>query len=230
MASIGASSALAQSSADANKKVESEWISYRDAYKTMIAFEKYGKAKHLIQNRFQIISKDKAFNIENLKLTLNTKNSVTNLSLDALGQTQLPLLKAAYDENAELSLSPKLGQFSYRSRISIQIRADSSYELSELRQACEQVLGYLQYIDTPNLANKKCVAVKFGFDKRENNAGLELRMSNQAGSTLPISENASLWPDSIQSLKVGQINFAGQAEKAHVVTKTPPLIIIAVIE
>ena len=29
---------------------DGQWVSYRDAYRAMVIFEKYGKAKHLIQN------------------------------------------------------------------------------------------------------------------------------------------------------------------------------------
>ena len=37
---------------------EGEWVSYRDAYGVMVKFDKYGKAKHLIQNQFQVMARD----------------------------------------------------------------------------------------------------------------------------------------------------------------------------
>ena len=29
---------------------DGDWVSYRDAYRAMVVFEKYGRPKHLIQN------------------------------------------------------------------------------------------------------------------------------------------------------------------------------------
>lgn len=220
----------AQSLTDANKKVDGEWISYRDAYKAMVLFEKYGKSKHLIQNRFQIIAKDKAFNFENLRLSLNGQSSVMSLSLDVLGQTQLPLLKAAYDENAELYLHPKIGQFSYRSRVSIQVRADGNYDYADLKLACEQTLNYLSSVDPSSVAGKKCSGIKFGFDKRETNAGVEVRSNNQTISSLPITDNGVIWADSNINLKVAQFHFNSANDKVHLLTRIAPTVIVAVIE
>jgi hypothetical protein len=227
---LGTSQVLAQSGVDTTKKNDSEWISYRDAYKLMVSFEKYGKSKHLIQNRFQIVVKDKTVNLDTLRLSLNSKSSAMNLSLDPLGQTQLPLLKAAYDENAELSLSPKLSQFSYRARISIQTRNDGNYEIADLKLACEQTLNYLQYLDPNSFVGKKCLGVRFGFDKRDNNAVVEVRAGNQLAVNLPLQENTLLWSDSNYSSRVAQFSFNGHGDKGHVLTRTPPMVIIAVIE
>ncbi len=227
---LGTSEVLAQSNVDAIKKNESDWISYRDAYKLMVSFEKYGKAKHLIQNRFQVVIKDKTVSPDTVRLSLNARNSATNLSLDPLGQTQLPLLKAAYDENAELSVSPKLGQFSYRSRISIQLRNDGNYDIADLKLACEQTLSYMQYLDASSVAGKKCVGVKFGFDKRDSNAGVEVRTANQTATPIPLQDNAAIWPEGINNSRIAQYNFSVGSDKGHVLTRTPPIIIVAVIE
>ena len=34
---------------------DGEWVSYRDAYRAMVVFEKFGGPKHLIQNHFQVM-------------------------------------------------------------------------------------------------------------------------------------------------------------------------------
>lgn len=221
---------FAQSQADASKKNDGEWISYRDAYKTMLYFEKYGKSKNLIQNRFQIVVKDKSINLDNVRLSLNSKNSVMNLSLDALGQTQLPLLKAAYDENAELSISPRLGQFSYRSRVSLQLRADGHYEMNDLRAACEQNLQFLAYVDPNSISGKKCVGIKFGFDKRDAYANIELRGNGQNLQNLSMQDNMPIWTDSSIQLRIGTLRFDSSTDKTQVITRGTPLIAIAVIE
>ncbi|TXI96401.1 MAG: hypothetical protein E6Q34_01350 [Burkholderiaceae bacterium] len=223
-------SVLAQSQSDASKKNDSEWISYRDAYKAMLWFEKYGKSKNLIQNRFQIVVKDKSINFENVRLSLNSQTSVMNLSLDALGQTQLPLLKAAYIENAELNISPRLGQFTYRSRVSLQLRADGHYEMSDLRAACEQSLQFLAYMDPNSVSGKKCVGVKFAFDKRDSLATVELRTNGQHQQNLSVQDNTPIWPDSGIQLRVANLRFDANIEKVQVVTRGTPLIAIGVIE
>lgn len=222
--------AQAQSGIDTAKKVESEWISYRDAYKTMVWFEKFGKSKNLIQNRFQIVVKEKQVSFDTVRLTLNSKSGVMNLNLDPLGQTQLPLLKAAYDENAELSITPRIGQFSFRSRVSILLRADGNYEMSDLRAACEQSLSFLSSLDPAGMNGKKCVGVKFAFDKKDVSAAVELRTHNSTNQAVGIQENALLWQDSSIQLKVAQVRFDTNFDKSHLITRSSPLIAIAVIE
>ena len=222
--------AQAQGSIDTNKKVESEWISYRDAYKTMVWFEKFGKSKNLIQNRFQIVVKEKQISFDTVRLTLNSKSGVMNLNLDPLGQTQLPLLTAAYNENAELSITPRIGQFSFRSRVSILLRADGNYEMSDLRAACEQNLNFLSYLDPTNMSGKKCVGVKFGFDKKDSNVAVELRTHNATNHAVMIQENAFLWQDSNIQLKIAQVRFDTNLDKSHLITHGSPLIAIAIIE
>ena len=89
---------------------EGEWLSYRDAYRIMLPFEKYGKAKNFLQNYYQVSPKDKSSSTDALSLTLQSKSVRLNLPLDVTGRTILPLLKLAYDENAELILNQKIDQ------------------------------------------------------------------------------------------------------------------------
>jgi len=67
---------------------DAEWMSYRDGYRAMVAFEKYGKAKHLIQNHLQVVGKDKAAAPDGLQLTLQGKTMQLNLPLDATGRVE----------------------------------------------------------------------------------------------------------------------------------------------
>ncbi|MDO8701604.1 MAG: hypothetical protein Q7J77_04185, partial [Undibacterium sp.] len=140
---------------------DSEWFSYRDAYKAMLWFEKYGKPKHLIQNHYQISPKDKSVSMETVRLSLVSKSSRLNLPLDATGRTVLPMLKAAYDDNAELILNQKANQYQFRPRASIVIRTDGVYEAADLRAACEQLLAYQNYLGSDVSRGKKCTGVRF---------------------------------------------------------------------
>ncbi|MDB5755009.1 MAG: hypothetical protein JWR56_1437, partial [Massilia sp.] len=64
---------------------DGEWVSYRDAYRAMVVFEKYGKPKHLIQNHYQVMPREKGVPAEGLRLTLQGKTMQLNLPLDAAG-------------------------------------------------------------------------------------------------------------------------------------------------
>jgi hypothetical protein len=73
---------------------EGEWVSYRDAYRTMVMFEKYGKAKHLLQNQFQVMSSDGNVAPDGLQLHVQGKTTSLNWPLDPTGRTVFALLKA----------------------------------------------------------------------------------------------------------------------------------------
>jgi len=213
---------------------DAEWTSYRDAYKSMLWFEKFGKPKNLIQVHLQIVPKDKNSNIENYGLHILGKTIHLNLPLDTLGRAALPLLKSAYDENAELVLNQKSGQASFQFRTSLILRADGIYEMSELRAACEQALSYQAYIDPALSKSKKCVGVRLGFAKKDYAAHVETRMpnanTNMNTQTLTLTDNSSLWADGINNVKAVNLLFAQYPEKSQLFTRTSPLGMIALIE
>ncbi|WP_229425531.1 hypothetical protein [Massilia sp. Se16.2.3] len=142
-----------------------EWVSYRDAYRAMVVFEKYGGAKNYLQSQLQVAPQDRSVSFDGLQLTLAGKTNQVNLPLDPLGRAAFPLLKAAYDENVALLLSRKIGSFTVRPRVSIALQADGLYEDSELRAACEQALGFARYGDG-SLRSRQCGGVRFVFAKR----------------------------------------------------------------
>lgn len=167
--------------------LEGDWVSYRDAYRVMVVFEKYGGAKNLIQSELQVLAKDAPVDMPQ-QLTLNGKNTHLSLPLDATGRTVFPLLKAAYDDNAVLALGQKDAQFALRPRVTIQVRADGSYETSELRAACEQALGFAHYIKAP-LNGRQCVGVRFVFDRKASGMLARVRRPDGGSGALPVVEN-----------------------------------------
>jgi hypothetical protein len=233
--------ALAQSAGELVRSKDAEWMSYRDAYKTMLWFEKYSKAKNLIQLQLQIVPTDKSLPIDQLKLQILGKTTHLDLPLDALGRTSLPLLKAAYDENAELVINQKEGQVAFRFRTSINLRADGIYELADLRAACEQTLGYQSYIGPFAFRGKRCVGVRFAFAKKDTGANVEFKYLTQS-TNLALTENTGLWPDSPPHFKTTNVIFGApgnvatytqaspKIEKGQIHTRTSPLAIIALIE
>nr|WP_314859899.1 hypothetical protein [uncultured Undibacterium sp.] len=222
--------AVAQTSEQPPRARDVEWTSYRDAYKSMLWFEKFGKAKNLIQFQLQVVPKDKNSSMENYGLHILGKTIHLNLPLDPLGRTALPLLKAAYDENAELVLNQKSGQASFHFRTSLSLRADGIYEINELRAACEQALAYQNYIDPTSMKTKKCIGIRLGFAKKDFAAQVELKLPSTSSQILSLSDNSSLWADGINNVKALNFLFAQHPEKGHLFTRTSPLGMIALIE
>lgn len=206
---------------------EGEWLSYRDAYRVMLPFEKYGKAKNFLQNYYQVSPKDRSLSSNALQLTLQSKSVRLNLPLDATGRTILPLLKLAYDENAELILNQKINQFSFRSRVAIVARADGVYETADLREACEQALAYQNYLDASVLRGRKCVGVRFVYNKKQTEAVVEFRQADRNAKALPVAEGAAFWGQPADNLTTMTYLFSAWPEKGQIITRNAPVAISA---
>lgn len=215
-----------------------EWISYRDAYRAMVVFEKYGGPKTYLQSQLQVAPQDRAASFESLQLTLAGKSNQVNLPLDPLGRTAFPLLKAAYDENLALVLSRKVGSFTVRPRISIALQPDGVYEVAELRTACEQALGFARYGDG-SLRNRQCGGVRFVFAKRGGEAGVRLQRADGSDSALPVAAGAAFQGDVDDGFptvvyRFGSLNGNGSGngngERAQLITANAPLAIVPLFE
>ena len=224
-------SALAPAAAAAlPAPLDGDWVSYRDAYRAMVVFEKYGKPKSLLQHQIQVLPRDKIAPGEPLRLILNGQDSQLNLPLDPTGRTVFPLLKAAYDENAALMLSRKLGPFKLRARVSLVVRPDGIYDLGELRAACEQALDYARYLDA-TYAKRGCVGVRFAYAKNGAAPVLVVKRAQQAESTeLRVGEGAIFNDDGDDGFKIVNLRFGAHAARAQVTTQDAPLAIVPIFE
>lgn len=205
-----------------------EWVSYRDAYRAMVVFEKYGGPKTYLQSQLQVAPQDRSASLEAVQLTLAGKTNQVNLPLDPLGRTAFPLLKAAYDENAALVLSRKIGVFTVRPRISIALQADGVYEEAELRTACEQALGFARYGDG-SLRNRQCGGVRFVFARGAGEAGVRLQRGDGSEVALPVAGGVAFQGDTDDSFPTVSYRFGG-AERAQLMTANPPLAIVPLFE
>ncbi len=205
---------------------EGQWVSYRDAYRAMVVFEKYGHAKHLIQNHFQIMPRDASTSPEGLQLRLQGKTTKLNLPLDATGRTVFPLLKSAYDENAALVLNRKVSQFLFRPRVSIVVRPDGVYDPADLRTACEQALAYQHYVDA-SLKATRCVGVRFVFSPALIDPGVRLRKGD---APLAVYEGPAFNGDPFEGFRVVPYRFGDAGDRNQVVTTNAPLAINPVYE
>jgi hypothetical protein len=206
---------------------DADWIFYRDAYRQMIWFEKYGKPKQFLQNHFRLRPRDRSVSMDGLRLTLNSKSTQVTLALDALGRAVLPFSKAAYDDNAELVVNRKPGQFKAGPWVSIVTRPDGVYAAADLRAACEQVLAYLRY--SGEMGGKNCVGVQFTYLKNDA-AQVQVHGAGGATAALAVKEGPAFAGDVMQGFRVFAYRFAAWPEAGQVVTSAPPLAIAALLE
>lgn len=202
------------------------WVSYRDAYRAMVVFEKYGGPKSLIQNELQVIPAAKGAAPEGLQLTLAARSARLHLPLDATGRAIFPLHKAAYDENAALVLDPLGGQFTVRPRVTVVLRPDGVYPVAELRAACEQARGYARHINAPAAP---CAGVRFVFQKRAADAGVRVRKADGAEFALPLVDGPAFAGDADALFPTATYRF-GSDERAQLITFNPPLAIVPLFE
>ena len=200
---------------------QGEWVGYRDAYRAMVVFEKYGKPKNFLQNQLQVVAREKGAGVDGVRLALNGKTTQLNLPLDATGRTTFPLLKAAYDENAELVLNRKAGEFTLRPRVSIVVRQDGVYEAAELRAACEQALNYQRYVDAPSYRNKHCAGVRFSFAKKGTEAAVRIR----DGATLGAFDGTAFADEAGEVVRTVDYRFAQWPDHGQVVSQNLPMAI-----
>ena len=205
------------------------WVSYRDAYKRMVVFEKYGKPKQLLQSTLQVAPKDKSAPLEGLRLTVSGKATQLNLPLDATGRAVFPLLKSAYDENAALVLSQSVGQYEFKPRISIAVHPDGVYEAAQLRAACEQALAYQRYVAPASVAGKKCVGVRFAYPKEDANVVVRVRHGGQ-DTLLRVEEGAAFPGDAVEHFRIARYRFADAPAEGQVSTHQAPVSIAPVFE
>lgn len=206
---------------------DADWVSYRDAYRATVVFEKYGKAKHLIQNHMQVIARERGVSSEGLQLTLRSKSVSLNVPLDPTGRAALPLLKSAYDDNGALYLNRKVSQYAFGQRVSIVLQPDGVYELADLRSACEQALAYARHIDRA-LRATRCSAVRFVFAQGAAEPGV--RVGKGDAAMLAVANGPAFDGDAFEGFRVAEYRFGGGGDRGQVVTPNAPLAITPVYE
>lgn len=204
-----------------------EWASYRDAYRAMVVFDKYGGAKNLLQHHLQLVPREKGVLGDGVQLALTGKTVQTSLALDSLGRGVLPLTKAAYDENAVLSPSRRLGPFALRARVSIAPQADNSYDAATLRAACEQALGFARHVDA-GARGRQCVGVRMVFPKKGVEVSVRVRRADGAEQALAPAPGTA-YPGDVEA-DFPAVNYRFGPERATVITYSAPLAIVPLFE
>lgn len=204
------------------------WASYRDAYRAMVVFEKYGGPKNLLRNDLEVQPAERGGidGMSGLQLVLTGKATQLALPLDALGRTVFPLQKAAYDENAALVLSRKGVEFALRPRVTIAPRADGLYDVADLRDACVQALGFARWVDASQ-RSRQCVGVRFVYPKKSD-VGARLRRPDGSELPLPVANGAPFAGDLDDDFPVVSLRFG--AERGQVTAYQAPLAIVPVFD
>ena len=209
-----------------------DWLSYRDVYKSMIWFEKFGKPKHLIENQLQIVFSEKQTPMENIRVSLSGNITHINLPVDSTGRVAIPLLKSAYDENASLIINQKnsqsVGVMRTRVRLTIKARTDGLYAISDLKAACEQIVNYQHYIGV-ELRGRQCVGVRMAFSSQVE-AAIQVRTPNLALQLISGSENLPLWDVVLPNIKTQTYRFANGDDRSQLQTIGTPIAIAALFE
>lgn len=209
---------------------ESEWISYRNTYRAMIWFEKYGKPKNFIQQHYRFIPKEKNVSTEHLTLSLRSRSLQLDLPLDAYGRASIPLMKTAYDENAELRLNRKLDAYTRQPWISLISRPDGLYDASDLRTACNQALDYLHYVGDTSINNKKCTGVKFTYLHTATDVILKFKSTGQSSTWAEVTDKQGAAITNAGNYKSITYQFAAWSQQGQILSATAPLTIDPVFE
>ena len=197
-----------------------DWVSYRDAYRAMVVFEKYGGPKSLLQQQLQVLPRTPGVDASGVQLLVAGKTSQGRFPLDATLRTVFPLARAAYDDNAMLQLSRPLGPFTVRPQVALALRPDNLYDSEELRSGCEQALAYARQLAL--FGARRCAGVRFVFAKGSAATPVTLRAG--AESHLAAVPGAPFAGDGDATFPVVTYRF-GSAEHVQLGTASVPLAI-----
>jgi hypothetical protein len=196
-----------------------DWVAYRDAYRAMVVFEKYGGEKSLLQQHLQVLPRTPGVDAHGVVLLFAGNTSQGRFPLDATLRTVFPLARAAYDDNAMLQLSRPLGPFTVRPQVSLALRPDNLYDSAELHHGCEQALAYARQLAL--FGARRCTGVRFVFAKGSVAAPVTLRAG--ADTALTAAPGAPFAGDGDATFPVVTYRFAGS--RTQLATASVPLAI-----
>ncbi len=211
-------------------KLDNGRLYYRSIYQQMLLFEKYGGPKEFIENNYMVTPKDAKSSPDNLTLILTSKTMHLKLSVDHFGRINLPLLKIAYDEDAELILDRKISEYNFKPQINIVVKRDGVYGVNILKIACEQALKYLRYADANSWRTQKCAGVKFFFAKTDSDAEIAIIGGGHTFRKFKMQSKMIPIETSLDAIKMGRLAFSVRADLGEVHTNTIPLAIVPIFE
>ena len=207
-------------------KRDSEWASYRHAYKAASNFEKMTRNRPLIQAHMQIVPRRADLSLEGLRIQLASETLTLDVPVDAIGRVTLPMLKQAYDDDAVLRLNRQNGNYRFTGRYSIREKEDGVYSAAELRAACEQMISaQREWGSRVRLMGKKCAGAKFVYPLASTAATLTL--SDATGKAVVIGAAEAMPFERVPTAlyKVVTYRFDAWPAQGEVVAGQRPLFI-----
>ena len=205
---------------------DSEWGSYRHAYKAAAFFEAFTRSRPLIQAHMQVRPIEKGASLEGLSLHLVGEKTDVMIAVDSIGRATIPLLKQAYVDDAVLRLNRQKGIYYFSGRYSIKERADGVYEASDLRAACEQLLGAQRESGyRMRLIGKKCLGVKFVYASTESTAVVQVQGAGPEAKAIPLVDAHPFEGNSMDLYKVAIYRFSDWPQAGKVLTPSRPIAI-----
>jgi hypothetical protein len=205
---------------------DSEWASYRHAYKSAAFFAPFLRARPLIQAHMQIRPLRPDSTLQGLRLHLAGAHTQQDIAVDALGRAVLPMDKQAYDDDAVLTLNRQQGNYYFSGRYSIRERDDGRYGAAELVQACEQLIdaqrasGYRM-----RLWGKKCAGIKLVYALDGGTPDVALRSADGRMTALPVTLAPPFEDGSMGQYRVVLVRFDTLPPQSEVLAQTRPLAI-----
>lgn len=214
-----------------NAARDSEWHSYRHAYKAARFFEAYTRTRPLIQAHMQIRPLRPDLPLEGLRIELAGDTTRIEIAVDDIGRAVLPMLKTAYDEDAVLRLNRQKGHYSFSGRYSIVERADGIYAGTDLRAACDQLLSAQRESGYRfRLLGKRCAGVKFVYKLADGAPRVLHRDAAGTERVLPLQEGQPFENRTMGLYRLAVYRFADWPAGGTVVTQARPLAIGTVYE
>ncbi len=197
---------------------DAEWNTYRHAYKAAAMFERHTAKRPLIQAHMQIRPREPGASLQGMQVQLAGTSMTMDLPVDGIGRVSMPMIKAAYDEDAVLRLNRQKGHYRFSGRFTIRERADGVYSAALLREACEQLLGAQR--DSGNrfrMLGKKCAGVKFVYLPGETGAAVAFRDVAGKSSAIAAADAEPFDSGPIGNYKVAVYRFGAWPEQGDIV-------------
>ncbi len=210
---------------------DSEWASYRYAYKAAALFAPLVKTRPLIQAHMQVRPIHKDASLEGLEIRIAGARTNLVLPVDAIGRATLPMLKEAYQDDAVLRLNRAKGLYHFSGRYSVREREDGIYQLSDLRAACEQLIDAQRAAGYRiRLLGKRCVGVRFVYPLTDTESAVRLQAGGEGARTLPLEEGQPFEGRGMGTYKVAIYRFANWPATGQLLALRRPLAIGTVYE
>jgi hypothetical protein len=207
-------------------KRDSEWASYRHAYKAASVFAKQTASRPLIQAHMQIMPVREGLSVDGLRIQLAGETVTLDIPVDPIGRATLPMLKQAFDEDAVLRLNRHKGNYRFTGRFSIREKDDGLYSAAELRAACEQLISAQRDSGSRfRMMGKKCAGVRFIYAPAAVDAALTLHDAAGKPGTIAAADAVPFAGVPTGMYKVVTYRFDAWPAQGEIVASRRPLFI-----